>query len=181
MKIYTKKGDKGETSLLGGSKVKKDNIRLEAYGTVDELNAFIGHIHDQEISENHKTILLKIQNQLFNLGSILSFDGKKSQINLPEITKRNIQMLETEIDKMEEKLAPLKDFILPSGHAISSLCHIARTVCRRAERRVVELQAKEKISSNCLEYLNRLSDYLFVLARGILKEKKCSEITWIKF
>jgi cob(I)alamin adenosyltransferase len=181
MKIYTKKGDKGETSLLGGSKVNKDNIRLEAYGTVDELNAFIGHIHDQEISENHKAILLKIQNQLFNLGSILSFDGKKSQINLPEITKRNIQMLETEIDKMEEKLAPLKDFILPSGHAISSLCHIARTVCRRAERRVVELQAKEKISSNCLEYLNRLSDYLFVLARGILKEKKCSEITWIKF
>ncbi len=181
MKIYTKKGDKGETSLLGGSKVKKDNIRLEAYGTVDELNAFIGHIHDQEISENHKAILLKIQNQLFNLGSILSFDGKKSQINLPEITKRNIQMLETEIDKMEEKLAPLKDFILPSGHAISSLCHIARTVCRRAERRVVELQAKEKISSNCLEYLNRLSDYLFVLAREILKEKKCSEITWIKF
>ena len=181
MKIYTKKGDKGETSLLGGSKVKKDNIRLESYGTVDELNAFIGHIHDQEISENHKAILLKIQNQLFNLGSVLSFDGKKSQINLPEITKRNIQMLETEIDKMEEKLAPLKDFILPSGHAISSLCHIARTVCRRAERRVVELQAKEKISSNCLEYLNRLSDYLFVLAREILKEKKCSEITWIKF
>ena len=181
MKIYTKKGDKGETSLLGGSKVNKDNIRLEAYGTVDELNAFIGHIHDQEISENHKAILLKIQNQLFNLGSVLSFDGKKSQINLPEITKRNIQMLETEIDRMEEKLATLKDFILPSGHAFSSLCHIARTVCRRAERRVVELQAKEKISPNCLEYLNRLSDYLFVLARGILKEKNCSEITWIKF
>ena len=181
MKIYTKKGDKGETSLLGGSKVNKDNIRLEAYGTVDELNAFIGHIHDQEISENHKAILLKIQNQLFNLGSILSFDGKKTQINLPEITKENIQMLEAEIDKMEEKLSPLKDFILPSGHTIASLCHIARTVCRRAERRVVKLQAKEKISPNCLEYLNRLSDYLFVLARGILKEKSCTEITWIKF
>ena len=181
MKIYTKKGDKGETSLLGGSKVNKDNIRLEAYGTVDELNAFIGHIHDQEISENHKTILLKIQNQLFNLGSVLSFDGKKSQINLPEITKTNIQMLEAEIDKIEEMLSPLKDFILPSGHTIASLCHIARTVCRRAERRVVELQTKERISPNCLEYLNRLSDYLFVLARGILKEKNCSEITWIKF
>ena len=181
MKIYTKKGDKGETSLLGGSKVNKDNIRLEVYGTVDELNAFIGHIHDQEISENHKVILLKIQNQLFNLGSILSFDGKKSQVNLPEITKRNIQMLETEIDKMEEKLITLKDFILPSGHAISSLCHIARTVCRRAERRLVGIQAKEKINPNCLEYLNRLSDYLFVLAREILKEKNCSEITWIKF
>jgi len=181
MKIYTKKGDKGETSLLGGTKVNKDNIRLEAYGTVDELNAFIGHIHDQEISQNHKTILLKIQNQLFNLGSILSFDGKKTQINLPEITNENIQMLEAEIDKMEEELSPLKDFILPSGHTITSLCHIARTVCRRAERRVVELQAKEKISPNCLEYLNRLSDYLFVLARGVLKEKSCTEITWIKF
>ncbi len=181
MKIYTKKGDKGETSLLGGTKVNKDNIRLEAYGTVDELNAFIGHIHDQEISQNHKTILLKIQNQLFNLGSILSFDGKKTQINLPEITNENIQMLEAEIDKMEEELSPLKDFILPSGHTIASLCHIARTVCRRAERRVVELQAKEKISPNCLEYLNRLSDYLFVLARGVLKEKSCTEITWIKF
>ena len=179
MKIYTKKGDKGNSSLLGGTKVRKNNIRLEAYGTVDELNAFIGHVHDQKINQKHKTILLKIQNQLFNLGSILSFDGKKSQINLSEITKENIQMLEAEIDKMEEKLAPLKDFILPSGHPYASLCHIARTVCRRAERRVVELNNTEKLNNdNCLEYLNRLSDYLFVLARAILKEQNCPEITW---
>ncbi|MBC8266223.1 MAG: cob(I)yrinic acid a,c-diamide adenosyltransferase [Flavobacteriales bacterium] len=181
MKIYTKKGDKGETQLLGGTKVKKSHIRLEAYGTIDELNAYIGHLHDQEISENHKGTLLKIQNQLFNLGSILSFDGKKSQINLPEITKENLQLLESEIDKMEEELTPLKDFILPSGHAISSLCHIARTVCRRAERRVVALQSKEEACLNCLKYLNRLSDYLFVLSRAILKEKNGSEIYWIKF
>ena len=103
MKIYTKKGDKGESSLLGGTKVRKNNIRLEAYGTIDELNAYIGYIHDQEISENHKAILLKVQNQLFNLGCLLAFDGRKSQIKLPVITKENILDLENEIDKMEEK------------------------------------------------------------------------------
>ena len=181
MKIYTKKGDKGESSLLGGTKVRKDNIRLEAYGTVDELNAYIGHIHDQEISKNHKVILLKIQNQLFNLGCLLSFDGKKLQIKLPVITKENILDLENEIDKMEKELPPLTEFILPCGHTIFSLCQITRTICRRAERRVVQLQSKQEISATCLEYLNRLSDYLFVLARLILQEKKGSEISWIKF
>ncbi len=181
MKIYTKKGDKGESSLLGGTKVRKDNIRLEAYGTIDELNAYIGHIHDQEISENHKAILLKVQNQLFNLGCLLAFDGRKSQIKLPVITKENILDLENEIDKMEEKLPPLTEFILPCGHTIFSLCQITRTICRRAERRIVTLQSEQKISANCLKYLNRLSDYLFVLARLILKEKEGSEICWIKF
>ena len=181
MKIYTKKGDKGESSLLGGTKVRKDNIRLEAYGTVDELNAYIGHIHDQEISKNHKPILIKIQNQLFNLGCLLSFDGKKSQLQLPAITKENILVLEHEIDKMERELSPLTEFILPCGHAIFSLCQITRTICRRAERKVVQLQSEQEISENCLEYLNRLSDYLFVLARLILHEKKVSEIPWIKF
>ena len=181
MKIYTKKGDKGESSLLGGTRVRKDNIRLEAYGTVDELNAYIGHIHDQEINKTHKAILLKIQNQLFNLGSLLSFDGKKSKIRLPEITKENILDLENEIDKMEKELPPLTEFILPCGYAVFSLCQITRTICRRAERRVVQLQSEQGISANCLEYLNRLSDYLFVLSRLILQEKKGSEISWIKF
>tara|TARA_E500000331_G_scaffold344668_2_gene381236 strand:+ start:2035 stop:2580 length:546 start_codon:yes stop_codon:yes gene_type:complete len=180
MKIYTKKGDKGESSLLGGTKVQKDDIRLEAYGTVDELNALIGHLHDQNINENHKKVLLAIQNQLFNLGSILSFDGKKSKIKLPELTKANILALEQEIDKMEQKLAPLTDFILPSGHTICSICHIARAVCRRAERRVVAVAKVEQINTNCLKYLNRLSDYLFVLSRLILKEKRGTEISWIK-
>ena len=180
MKIYTKKGDKGKSSLLGGTKVQKDDIRLEAYGTVDELNAFIGHLHDQDINENHKKVLLAIQNQLFNLGSILSFDGKKSKIKLPELTKANILALEQEIDKMEQKLAPLTDFILPSGHTICSICHIARAVCRRAERRVVAVAKVEQINTNCLKYLNRLSDYLFVLSRLILKEKRGTEISWIK-
>ena len=180
MKIYTKKGDKGKSSLLGGTKVQKDDIRLEAYGAVDELNAFIGHLHDQDINENHKKVLLAIQNQLFNLGSILSFDGKKSKIKLPELTKANILALEQEIDKMEQKLPPLTDFILPSGHTICSICHIARVVCRRAERRVVAVAKVEQINENCLKYLNRLSDYLFVLSRLILKEKKGTEISWIK-
>lgn len=180
MKIYTRKGDKGESSLLGGTKVQKDDIRLEAYGTVDELNAFIGHLHDQDINENHKKVLLAIQNQLFNLGSILSFDGKKSKIKLPKLTKANILTLEQEIDKMEQKLPPLTNFILPSGHTICSLCHIARAVCRRAERRVVAVAKVDQINANCLQYLNRLSDYLFVLSRLILKEKKGAEISWIK-
>ncbi len=178
MKIYTKKGDKGGTSLFGGTRVRKDNIRIEAYGTVDELNAYIGHLHDQEISENHKAVLLKIQKQLFNLGSILSFDGEKEKINLLEITKSDIQLLENEIDKMESGLPPLKDFILPSGHIISSLCHISRTVCRRAERRVVELSNSVEINATCLGYLNRLSDYLFVLSRLILQENNGKENTW---
>jgi len=180
MKIYTKKGDKGESSLLGGTKVQKDNIFLEAYGTVDELNAYIGHIHDQEISENHKAILLKVQHQLFNLGCLLAFDGRKSQIKLPVITKKNILDLENEIDKMEKELPPLTEFILPCGHTIFSLCQITRTICRRAERRIVKLQSEQEISANCLGYLNRLSDYLFVLARLILQEKKGSEISWIR-
>ena len=180
MKIYTKKGDKGDTNLLGGTKVCKDNIRLEAYGTIDELNAFIGCLHDQNITENHKAFLLTIQNELFNIGSILSFDGKKPKIKLPEITEENILKLEEEIDQIEEKLDSLTNFILPCGHSIFSLCHITRSVCRRAERRVVKLAKTETINPNCIKYLNRLSDYLFVLARLILKEKDGVEISWIK-
>ena len=181
MKIYTKKGDKGKTQLLGGSMVDKNHIKLECYGAIDELNTFIGNIYDQEISAFHKEILFKIQNQLFNLGCLLSFDGKKSQIKLPVITKENILDLENEIDKMEKELPPLTEFILPCGHTIFSLCQITRTICRRAERRVVQLQSEQEISATCLEYLNRLSDYLFVLSRLILQEKKGSEISWIKF
>ena len=138
MKVYTKKGDKGKTQLLGGSIVDKDHVKLECYGTIDELNSFIGNIYDQELKEFHKEILLNIQNQLFNLGSVISFDGKKDKIKLPNITAKNIEMLEKAIDKMEESLPMLKNFILPSGHPTTSKCHIARTVCRRAERNLVD-------------------------------------------
>jgi len=180
MKIYTKKGDKGKTQLLGGSMVDKNHIKLECYGTIDELNSFIGNIYDQEISVFHKEILFIIQNQLFNLGSIISFDGKKDKIQLPNITTQNIKMLEKAIDKMEAKLPILSAFILPSGHPIASKCHIARTVCRRAERNLVALSQEEAINNLHIQYLNRLSDYLFVLARAIIKENNAQECKWQK-
>jgi len=178
MKIYTKKGDRGKTQLLGGSMVKKFDIRIEAYGDIDELNAFIGHIYDQKINKNHKEFLFFIQNQLLNLGSIVSFDGKKDKIKLPKITIKEIEKIEKEINKLEKSLNPLKNFILPSGHPISSLCHIARTVCRRSERGVVLLDSQSVINEICIIFLNRLSDYLFVLSRVILVEKNREEIYW---
>ena len=180
MKIYTKKGDKGKTQLLGGSMVNKNHIKLECYGTIDELNAFIGNIYDQDIKTFHKDILFNIQNQLFNLGSIISFDGKKDSIKLPNVKSENIEMMEKEIDKMDASLAPLKNFILPSGIPTVSKCHIARTVCRRAERNLVALGQEEKIDPLHLKYLNRLSDYLFVLARFMLMENDTPAIEWQK-
>ena len=180
MKIYTKKGDKGKTQLLGGSIVDKDHVKLECYGTIDELNSFIGNIYDQDLKKFHKEILLNIQNQLFNLGSVISFDGKKDKIKLPNITAKNIEMLEKAIDKMEESLPMLKNFILPSGHPTTSKCHIARTVCRRAERNLVALSKTSEINNLHLQYLNRLSDYLFVLSRAVLKENNAEEIEWEK-
>ena len=180
MKVYTKKGDKGQTQLLGGSIVDKDHVKLECYGTIDELNSFIGNICDQDLKEFHKEILLNIQNQLFNLGSVISFDGIKDKIKLPNITSKNIEMLEKAIDKMEESLPMLKNFILPSGHPTTSKCHIARTVCRRAERNLVTLSKTSEIDNLHLQYLNRLSDYLFVLSRAVLKENNAEEIEWQK-
>jgi cob(I)alamin adenosyltransferase len=180
MKVYTKKGDKGKTQLLGGSIVDKDNVKLECYGTIDELNSFIGNIYDQDLKKLHKEILLNIQNQLFNLGSVISFDGKKDKIKLPNITAKNIEMLEKAIDKMEESFPMLKNFILPSGHPTSSKCHIARTVCRRAERNLVTLSKTSEVDNLHLQYLNRLSDYLFVLSRAVLEENNAEEIEWEK-
>ena len=180
MKIYTKKGDKGNTQLLGGSRVKKNHIKLECYGTIDELNAFIGNIYDQNIDALHKETLMKIQNQLFNLGSCIAFDGKKESIKLPNITENNINMLEKEIDKMDALLPVLKNFILPSGLPTVSKCHIARTVCRRAERNLVALGKEEEIDLLHLKYLNRLSDYLFVLARFFLMKNGIPAINWEK-
>ena len=180
MKVYTKKGDSGKTQLLGGSIVSKNHIRLECYGSIDELNAFIGNIYDQQLSKQHKSILLAIQNQLFNLGSIISFDGEKQKMVLPNISEANIEVLEDEIDKMDAYLPKLKSFILPSGHPIASKCHIARTVCRRTERNLVSLAETTKTNPLHLKYLNRLSDYLFVLARDILFSSGSNEIQWQK-
>ena len=180
MNIYTKKGDKGETQLLGGSVVRKNHIRLECYGTIDELNAFIGNICDQKINVIHKKTLIKIQNQLFNLGSCIAFDKINKNIKPPNITDSTIKMLECEIDNMDDALPILRNFILPSGLPEVSKCHIARTVCRRAERNLVSLAQEEYIDPLHLKYLNRLSDYLFVLARHILMENKIPAVEWQK-
>ena len=178
MKIYTKKGDKGLTQLLGGKIIEKSHVRINAYGNIDELNAHIGHLHDQEIDDSHKKFLKFIQVQLLNLGSIVSYDGSKTKIKLPEVNISDIERIESQIDKMESKLDTLTGFILPSGHKASSLSHIARTVCRRAERSIVLLAEKEDVDEIPIIFLNRLSDYLFVLSRKILQENNISDRLW---
>lgn len=180
MKIYTKKGDKGKTQLLGGTIVNKNDIRLECYGSIDELNAFIGHISDQDINSLQKNWLIKIQNQLFNLASLIANEKETTVIQLPSIDSNDVKMLEEAIDNMNLKLPILKNFILPSGNKIYSLCHIARTVCRRAERQLVALTRESNIEEYYLQYLNRLSDFIFVLSRTILLDQGVSERNWEK-
>ena len=180
MKIYAKTGDKGETQLLGGSKVRKNHSRLEAYGTIDELNAYIGNIFDQKIDQVSNIALLKIQNRLFDLGSNIAYDHKNSLIKLQHLDENDVLDIEKEIDRMEKKLPILTNFILPSGHKTTSICHIARTVCRRAERNLVELMQHDSCDEINIKYLNRLSDYLFVLARYNLAINDISEILWEK-
>ena len=186
MKIYTKTGDKGTTGLYGGTRVPKYHLRIEAYGTVDELNSNIGLIRDQKISEHINTTLLRIQNELFTLGSMLAtpeekktLKSGKERLNIPKITDESVQFLENEIDLMNEDLPPMTHFILPGGHATVSYCHIARCVCRRAERISVQLSNEETINEQVLIYLNRLSDYLFVLARKLSIDNQSAEIPWI--
>ena len=180
MKIYTKQGDKGKTRLLNGTLVNKNHIRLECYGTLDELNAFIGNIYNKEISENQKNILKIIQNKLFTIGSNISCEYNNN-ISLPSISKDDIKILEIEIDQIQNHLPKLESFILPSGNEISSACHIARTVCRRAERNLVALlDDYDEINPLYIKYLNRLSDYLFVLARTTLISNGGTEMIWEK-
>ena len=186
MKIYTKTGDKGTTALFGGTRVKKYNLRIDSYGTVDELNSYIGLIKDQEISETIKESLLKIQNELFTLGAMLATPPDKEtlksgreRLNIPKIDENSILFLENEIDKMEQELPQMTHFILPGGHQAVSFCHVARCVCRRSERLSVELNDQEMINNDILKYLNRLSDYLFVLARKLSKDLSVAEIKWI--
>jgi len=180
MKIYTKNGDKGETQLLGGTKVLKDNIRLKSYGSIDELNAYIGHIYDHNIDQNTNSFTLKIQNRLFDLGSNIAYDQKNKMISLEKINQKDVDEIEKEIDRIEENLPNLTNFILPSGHLTASLCHIARTICRRAERNLVELNTKDHVELINIMFLNRLSDYLFVLSRHVLKINGIDEIIWQK-
>jgi cob(I)alamin adenosyltransferase len=186
MKIYTKTGDKGSTSLFGGTRVPKHHIRIESYGTVDELNSHIGLVRDQEIDSHSKTILITIQNKLFTVGAILATDPKKAilksgkeRLNIPKISFEDIELLEKEMDSMNESLPPMTNFILPGGHQTVSFCHIARSVCRRAERLAVALNELEPFQPETLTYLNRLSDYLFVLARKLSYDLQADEVKWI--
>jgi cob(I)alamin adenosyltransferase len=178
MKIYTKTGDKGDTSLLGGTRVSKAHERIDAYGTIDELNSYIGLLRDQEVNEKRKDLLKEIQDRLFTIGSTLAADPEKSGIKTPDLHSTDIKLLEDEMDQMDKLLPELKAFILPGGHTAVSFCHIARTVCRRAERNVIALRKNSKVEELIVIYLNRLSDYLFVLGRMMAKELNAEEITW---
>lgn len=179
MKVYTKKGDGGETSLYGGARIPKDHIRIEAYGTVDELNSYIGVVMAYLTDAEEITFWQGIQSRLFDIGAILASDGRKKGLFLPEIKEAHIEEMEKAIDAMEEKLEPLKYFILPSGHISVAHCHVARTVCRRAERAVVRLSHEDPVAPVLVKYLNRLSDLLFVMARDLGRKFDVEELKWI--
>ncbi len=177
MKIYTKTGDKGQTSLFGGARLPKYHIRIEAYGTVDELNSYIGLVRDATDNQTTKTILKEVQDRLFTIGSNLASDPSKEMIT-PDVKETDITLLEKEIDRMTSELPPLKSFILPGGHTMVSFCHLARCVCRRTERLVVALAENEKVDLIIIQYLNRLSDYLFTLGRALAKDLGVEEVAW---
>jgi len=179
MKIYTKTGDKGMTSLIGGTRVPKYALRIESYGTVDELNSYIGMIRDNDINPKYKDILKEIQDRLFTIGAALASDPEKSKMKIPDLSLADIDLLETEMDKMNEMLPELKHFILPGGNQVVSFCHVSRCVCRRAERIVVQLESESFVDEKVIVYLNRLSDYLFVLARKLCLDHNVPENQWV--
>jgi cob(I)alamin adenosyltransferase len=180
-KIYTKTGDDGTTGLVGGTRVKKIDVRLEAYGTIDELNAAIGLLRSLDIADDVCKLLIQIQNKLFNIGSRLASDDKGEKITADLIIKEEyVKALERAIDEYEKKLSPLTEFILPGGEQSVAQCHVARTVCRRAERRILEFAEDNKVQPELIKYINRLSDYLFVLARRLASDKDITEEKWKK-
>jgi cob(I)alamin adenosyltransferase len=180
LKIYTKTGDLGKTSLIGGTKVSKANIRIETYGTVDELNSYIGLVRDYCTDENSKTVLKEIQDRLFTIGSSLACDpDKEPMMKMPDLIETDVEYLEVEIDAMNEVLEPMKYFILPGGNVAISHAHVCRCICRRAERFCVNMQEHDLfIDPLVIKYINRLSDYIFVLARFIGHTLKVEEIKW---
>lgn len=177
-KIYTKTGDKGQTSLIGGTRVPKHHLRIETYGTLDELNSHIGLVRDVCPDAAAQNLLNQIQNQLFTLGSHLATDPEHATMKLPDIDTDIISGMENAIDAMDSQLPPLKNFIIPGGHIYVSYCHIARCVCRRAERLAVHLSEETKVEAEVIILLNRLSDYLFTLARFISLKLQTPEIPW---
>lgn len=180
MKIYTKTGDKGTTSLIGGTKVSKAHLRIEAYGTVDELNSYLGLCKDLLTDDNSKATLQEIQDRLFTIGAALACDPEKeTKMKIPDLKEEDIALLEKEIDAMDGTLPPMKSFILPGGHPTVAHIHIGRCICRRAERCCVRLEAEQhEVESIIIKYLNRLSDYLFVLARYGAYLLQAEEIPW---
>lgn len=176
-KIYTKAGDLGETGLFGGRRLSKSHLRIEAYGTVDELNSHLGLVRDLQQDEATRKALYDIQSQLFAIGSILASDPEQ-ELPVPDLQEQQVAALEQAMDRMDEELPELKNFILPGGHPSVSHCHIARCVCRRAERIVVALAALESVPAIVIKYLNRLSDYLFILARWTARKSGAEEVIW---
>ncbi|WP_194852212.1 cob(I)yrinic acid a,c-diamide adenosyltransferase [Nonlabens antarcticus] len=186
MKIYTKTGDSGETSLFGGTRVSKHNLRIDSYGTVDELNSWIGLMRDQPVDDAIKSFLIQIQDRLFTIGAILAtppekekLKNGKERLNISKILDTDITSLEDNMDNMEKDLPPMTHFVLPGGNPSVSFCHITRTVCRRAERLASALNENSPIDPQVIKYLNRLSDFLFVLARKLSKDLQAEEIKWI--
>ena len=178
MKIYTKTGDKGLTSLIGGTRVLKSSLRIECYGTVDELNAHIGLVRDQDVNAARRPLLKEIQDRLFTIGSALAADPEKSKMKLPDLHEADVTLLEDEMDRLNLDLPELRAFILPGGHPAVSHAHVARCVCRRAERLVIHLGEESFVAELVAIYLNRLSDFLFVLSRAMAHELGVEEVTW---
>lgn len=178
MKIYTKKGDSGNTGLIGGTRVPKSSLRIEAYGTIDELNSWIGVMRDQPIDAQYKPQLIEIQDRLFTIGSSLASDPEKSNMKIPDLLDADIERLEQWMDEMDAQLPEMRFFVLPGGNQAVSFCHVTRCVCRRAERIIVDLHAHEFVAEMVMKYVNRLSDYLFVLSRKIAQDLGADEQPW---
>ena len=181
MKIYTKNGDRGKTSLIGGKKVSKHDLQVEAYGSIDELNSFMGLLKDYSKNDELNQVLFKVQLKLFTIGSILAQENTSTNSVILEklnISAKDTNFIESQIDKLEKKLPKLSKFIIPGGHKLVSYCHVSRSVCRRAERKITKLSDSVKLDSNILPYINRLSDFLFVLSRYFSKELDIEESYW---
>ncbi|WP_400193827.1 cob(I)yrinic acid a,c-diamide adenosyltransferase [Hymenobacter sp. B81] len=178
MKIYTRTGDKGLTSLIGGTRVPKSSLRIESYGTVDELNSWMGLVRDQEVNAPRRELLKQVQDRLFTIGATLASDPERSRMQLPDLHEADVLALEQEMDRLNDGLPELRHFILPGGHPSVSYAHVARCVCRRAERLTIALREESFVPDLVVVYLNRLSDYLFVLARGMSHDLGAEEVKW---
>ena len=178
MKIYTRTGDAGDTSLIGGARVSKGDMQIEAYGTIDELNSYLGLLRDHKEMKDYSKTIVGIQENLFSIGSLLAVEQGKSFDYIPEIAEADIKELEEQIDKMDLELPEMKNFVLPGGHPLVSYCHIARCICRRAERRVISMQEHMSVADHIVIFLNRLSDFLFTLSRKIALDLGAEQIPW---